>query len=103
MSRSVNSSVCWGSPGIRRRCSALHARKDRSRASQSMSFAAETQVLERIAAAPVLREPFAHCIIDDVFPADFYERIIDEWPQQQSWRPIEETGRVIGDKNSQRM
>jgi len=42
----------------------------------------------------VLREPFAHCIIDGIFPAEFYESIIDHWPQERSWRPLAESGRV---------
>lgn len=55
---------------------------------------AEAKLLERLARAPVLAEPFAHCIVDDVFPADFYEAVIDYWPEQSSWRPLGESGRV---------
>ena len=54
----------------------------------------EAHVLERIAAAPVLREPFPHCVIDEVFPEDFYEAIIDYWPQAESWQPLSDSGRV---------
>lgn len=54
----------------------------------------EARVLERIAAAPVLREPFPHCVIDDVFPEDFYESIIDRWPEEKSWQSLPESGRV---------
>jgi hypothetical protein len=54
----------------------------------------EAQVLERIAAAPVLREPFPHCVIDEVFPQDFYEAIIDYWPEDRSWQPLSDSGRV---------
>src|SRR5687767_11488488 len=61
-----------------------------------MTNDAEAHVLERIAAAPVRREPFAHCIVDGVFPADFYEEIIDHWPQEESWQPLSESGRVTG-------
>jgi hypothetical protein len=59
-----------------------------------MSSDVEAHVLERIAAAPVLREPFAHCVIDNIFPAEFYESIIDHWPDDASWRPLAESGRV---------
>ena len=59
-----------------------------------MSSAVEAHILSRIAAAPMSREPFAHCIVDDVFPADFYEAIIDRWPEEASWRPLAESGRV---------
>jgi hypothetical protein len=63
-----------------------------------MSSGVESYVLSRIAAAPLRREPFAHCIIDGIFPADFYEAIIDHWPEEESWQPLPETGRV-GDGN----
>ena len=59
-----------------------------------MSSRAEAAVLERLAAAPVRREPFSHCVIDEVFPQDFYESIIDHWPEEESWRPLSESGRV---------
>ena len=61
-----------------------------------MSAKVEAHVLERIAAAPVRREPFAHCIVDQIFPADFYEEIIDHWPQEESWESLSESGRVTG-------
>jgi len=61
-----------------------------------MSAAVEAHVLKRIGAAPVRREPFAHCIVDGVFPAEFYEEIIDHWPQEESWQPLAESGRVTG-------
>lgn len=54
----------------------------------------EEFVLQRITAAPVLREPFAHCVIDGVFPAEFFEAIIDHWPEEPSWQPLAESGRV---------
>ena len=59
-----------------------------------MSSSVEQAVLERIAAAPVLREPFEHCVIDRVFPEDFYESIIDHWPEEESWQSLSESGRV---------
>lgn len=59
-----------------------------------MSSGVEAAVLARLAAAPVRREPFAHCVIDEVFPEDFYESIIDQWPEEESWRPLSESGRV---------
>lgn len=59
-----------------------------------MSSAVEAHVLARLAAAPVRTEPFDHCIVDQVFPADFFEAIIDHWPEEESWQPLSETGRV---------
>ena len=59
-----------------------------------MSSAVEAHVLARLAAARVRGEPFEHCIVDQVFPADFFEAIIDHWPEEDSWRPLSESGRV---------
>lgn len=50
--------------------------------------------MERIAAAPVEREPFPHCVVDDVFPADFYESLLDEWPDAAAFRRLVDTNRV---------
>ena len=60
-------------------------------------------MLASIERSPVLAEPFAHCVVDGVFPADFYEELLDRWPGEESWRPIGETGRVKGGQDSQRM
>jgi hypothetical protein len=68
-----------------------------------MSPDVEQHVLARIAAAPVRREPFAHCIVDGVFPEDFYEQIIDNWPDERSWEPLSESGRVSSRAYAERM
>lgn len=59
-----------------------------------MSSGVERHVLERIRAAPVAEDPFPHCVIDEVFPAEFFEDIIDHWPALDAFIPIAETGRV---------
>lgn len=59
-----------------------------------MSSAVEEHVLQRIAASVVSRTPFPHCVVDAVFPSDFYESIIDYWPHEPSWEPLAESGRV---------
>jgi hypothetical protein len=68
-----------------------------------MSPGVEAHVAGRIAAAPVRREPFAHCVIDGIFPQDFYEEIIDHWPEEQSWQPLGESGRVSKAAYAERM
>ncbi len=60
-------------------------------------------MLARIAAAPVLEAPFPHCVIDQVFPAEFFEDIVDHWPDGSSFRSIVQTARVIGDAYRARM
>ena len=59
-----------------------------------MYSSVEAHVIARIQAAPIVREPFAHCVIDRIFPADFYESIIDHWPEETSWESLAESGRV---------
>lgn len=54
----------------------------------------EAHVIARIEAAPIARAPFAHCVIDRIFPADLYESIIDQWPEEASWESLAESGRV---------
>ncbi len=68
-----------------------------------MSSAVEAHVLSRIGRATVVREPFAHCVIDDIFPAEFYEDIIDHWPGESAWLPLGESGRVSRDRYRERM
>src|SRR5690348_16002558 len=80
---------------MQRRSERRQGGRGRLRGLRNMSSGVEPRVLDRIAAAQVLREPFAHCIIDGIFPADFYESIVDEWPEEASWRPLAESGRVL--------
>jgi hypothetical protein len=61
-----------------------------------MSLAVEEFVLARIAEAPVRETPFPHCVIDGAFPAEFYEDIIDAWPEDGEFVSIGDTGRVTG-------
>jgi hypothetical protein len=68
-----------------------------------MSSSVEAHVLGRLAAAPVVRDPFPHCVIDEVFPDEFYEAIIDSWPQEESWLPLSQSGRVSPGAYSARM
>jgi hypothetical protein len=68
-----------------------------------MSSAVEAHVLARLAAAPVVQEPFPHVVVDDVFPPDFYEDIIDHWPGEPSWQAISESGRVTGDYSARQV
>jgi hypothetical protein len=68
-----------------------------------MSSGVEAHVLARLAGAPVRTEPFEHCIVDEVFPPEFFEAIIDHWPQEESWQPLSESGRVSAGSYSARL
>jgi hypothetical protein len=68
-----------------------------------MSSDVETFVIDRIAEAPILRSPFPHCVIDGIFPADFFEAIVDHWPEEESWVSLAATGRAYGRGTNERM
>jgi hypothetical protein len=59
-----------------------------------MSSAVEEFVLSRIAEAPVREAPFPHCVIDGALPAEFYEDVIDAWPEDGEFVSLSDTGRV---------
>lgn len=54
----------------------------------------EQQVMYRIANAAVRGWPFPHLVAEDVFPADFYARLLDALPPLESYRTIADAGRV---------
>jgi Methyltransferase FkbM domain len=60
-------------------------------------------VLERAERAQVIESPFPYLVVDDVFPADYYAKILDNFPSHQSLRPINETGRVHADAYKERL
>jgi hypothetical protein len=68
-----------------------------------MSSDVEAHVLGRLAASPIATAPFPHCVIDRIFPADFYEEILDQWPEGGSWQPLGESGRVLPGSYAERM
>ena len=62
----------------------------------------ESHVLRRIAAAPISEDPFPHCVIDGVFPQQFYESLLDFWPEEPSWQALAESGRVSKESYAER-
>ena len=59
-----------------------------------MSSHVEAHVLARLRAAELIAEPFPHCVVDGAFPQEFFEDIVDYWPQASSFIPLSETGRT---------
>lgn len=51
-------------------------------------------VLEQVAAAKVVEDPFPYVVVDQIFPADYYEEMLANFPTAESLRPLGETGRV---------
>ena len=64
---------------------------------------AESALIERITAAAIVRDPFPHCVVDDIFPPDFYGSLHEHWPPADRFRPLVETGRVDPDYSKQRL
>lgn len=60
-------------------------------------------VLDRVFSTPVIQQPFPFLVVDDVFPADYYEQILRHFPAQDgAMRSLGETGRVPKDTYKER-
>jgi hypothetical protein len=53
-------------------------------------------VLDRVARAEVIDDPFPYSVIDNILPDDYYAEALAHFPTADSLRPITETGRVTG-------
>jgi len=62
--------------------------------SASTFSAVRDHAIRQIEAAPVRREPFDHVYVENVFPADFYDELLRQLPPTESFRRLNETGRV---------
>jgi hypothetical protein len=62
-----------------------------------MSSSVPDYVIQRIEAAPIRRLPSPHFFIDGIFPADFYAELLANFPEQDSYVCLADTGRVKGD------
>lgn len=67
-----------------------------------MSFDAEEHVLYNIANAPVLRHPFPHFYVAQVFPEDFYRELRARLPDLPAYKRIDETGTVAKGRYQER-
>lgn len=68
-----------------------------------MSSSVEQHVLGRIRAASIETDPFPHCVVERVFPEDFYEDLLENWPDDESFTAITDTGRVKGGSSERRV
>lgn len=53
-------------------------------------------IIARIQATEVQREPFPHLVIDNFFPEDYFQKILEEFPLDEEMIPLSETGRTAG-------
>jgi FkbM family methyltransferase len=60
-------------------------------------------VMQRVAAATVIEDPFPYAVIDRIFPDDYYAEMLAHFPKPDSLRPIGETGRVAKDNYRDRL
>lgn len=56
----------------------------------------EEHVKYRIANTPVREYPFPHFFVENVFPDEYYRRILELWPGEEYFRSIAETNRTSG-------
>ena len=59
-----------------------------------MSVSVQDHVIARIEATPIQRLPSPHFHVDGVFPADFYEALLENFPGDENFQTLAETGRV---------
>jgi hypothetical protein len=45
-------------------------------------------------AAPILEDPFPYVLIDGIFPEPYYRRMLENFPAEEAFLPIDEEGRV---------
>lgn len=50
--------------------------------------------IDRIISTPITRDPFPYLVVDNIFPADYYQQILDNFPGMDAVRPLSESGRV---------
>lgn len=59
-------------------------------------------VINRIAAAEIVTEPFPYVVVDEVFPADYYAEMLAHFPSPQALVPLGASGRVSKDAYPER-
>jgi hypothetical protein len=62
-----------------------------------MFSSAETQLVYKVANAPIQTFPYPHILVRDVFPADFYRALREHLPPANAYKTLKALGRVSGD------
>ena len=60
------------------------------------------QLTNNISKSEIVKEPFAHKYIEDVFPKDFYLSLLENIPKKNNYTAINKTGTVSPDYNDER-
>jgi len=74
-----------------------------SSASTGEAKAAFDHVYNKIANSDIKTDPFPYMVIDEIFPKDYYRRMLDMFPPEATLTPLSETGRVTADKYKERL
>ncbi len=59
-----------------------------------MATALAAQLSEKVRSASIRRDPFAHIVIEDIFPSDFYAELRSRLPIDEFYRRFKDSGRV---------
>lgn len=59
-------------------------------------------VVNRIATAEIVTDPFPYVVVDDVFPSDYYAEMLANFPRPQALVPLGASGRVSRDAYPER-
>ena len=59
-----------------------------------MSFSVEQYLRYRMLNAPIRRYPYPHFYLENVWPADFYQALQENWPANEEMVSLADTGRV---------
>ena len=57
---------------------------------------AESQLIYKVANAPIRMYPYPHILVHDVFPADFYRTLREHLPPPNAYKTLTSLGRVSG-------
>ena len=59
-------------------------------------------IIEKIEFSPLINEPFGHKFIKNIFPKEYYQKLLINLPSKSNFIPITETGTVSGNYSSER-
>lgn len=60
-------------------------------------------VLDQAARAETIQEPFPYLVVDNVFPPDYYQEMLANFPDEACMRPLGESGRVARNMYQERL
>ena len=60
-------------------------------------------ILDKVSATPVTTDPYPYVVIDNIFPEDYYQKILTLFPHADQMIPLGDTGRVTPGSYEQRL